>query len=640
MNSATTPTTNGNGSSAANDNHYPVFQPNQVLSNSDLNQIVSYLDSQSRLTRTRAIGMGIVCGLTIKVKQEGTNPTISLTAGCGITSAGYFVHYQPTGKTEDDTLTHFRVIELQRQKFGLTENPQDIVQVRELVTAATVQAEQQQEEDFTQLTEDNLQNQTIAILYDWDDSRRDTCLLDCDDKGQDRNFRLRFLLLDLPSSLETVSLPYLDATTLLKQGYQIPTGIELGTYFQGWYDVPNYIIKRLGYQSAADSADGTEKIDLSQIVAFDSLREAYHKVCKEAIPGISSTFTQIHKLFGPFVGGWKPDEHDFDHLQDQLTTYLNSFQSDSAESLYGIQYFYAYLVDLIAAFRELKDLLFDLMADCMPDLTRFPTYLLLGEVPLAAPAICARPSLYRHHFTQPPIYNGNAKRLQAARHLYTRLLEMSQGFALRSRSASETVKITPSRSRLAPLGEQAIPYYYSYTDLAPYWNSDACRQGRSNQLPGYDCSEAHLTDRLDWSDFFRIEGHIGKTLNTAMTAINNYRQTFNLAFDLVAVRLSEKASLGSYVKEYPGLEHLGGVPQGGTFMLVYTDKSDRVIGDFCLPYPFKPPVKPAENCFQEACLTICQGFKNQERIFAVSETRAGKTFEWDNYGRLQSKTDG
>jgi hypothetical protein len=54
------------------------------------------------------------------------------------------------------------------------------------------------------------------------------------------------------------------------------------------------------------------------------------------------------------------------------------------------------------------------------------------------------------------------------------------------------------------------------------------------------------------------------------------------------------------VQDHPGLDHLGGVWRGGTFVVVYDD-GGRVVGDFTLPYPaaevevpepVQPPLSP------------------------------------------------
>ncbi|MGC2577729.1 MAG: hypothetical protein WA376_09120 [Terrimicrobiaceae bacterium] len=66
---------------------------------------------------------------------------------------------------------------------------------------------------------------------------------------------------------------------------------------------------------------------------------------------------------------------------------------------------------------------------------------------------------------------------------------------------------------------------------------------------------------------------------------------FGHLFDVYKKRLAkvrQRSVFQKFVSENPGLEHLGGVPAGGTFVLVYaaSDDADRrlVKADFCLPY--------------------------------------------------------
>ncbi|MRR57845.1 MAG: hypothetical protein EG824_06495, partial [Deltaproteobacteria bacterium] len=71
--------------------NYPIFEANQVLSFSHLNQVFNYLDEQERLTRANLIGIGIVCGLEIRFNPDESPETIHLSRGCGVTSQGYLI---------------------------------------------------------------------------------------------------------------------------------------------------------------------------------------------------------------------------------------------------------------------------------------------------------------------------------------------------------------------------------------------------------------------------------------------------------------------------------------------------------------------------------------------------------------------
>src|SRR5258708_22946380 len=77
---------------------YPEYVADQVLTAHDLNESFKYLDEQGRMTRTNLIGIGIVCGLTIKT---GTALfSITITKGVGVTSQGYLVSVPETTYTK------------------------------------------------------------------------------------------------------------------------------------------------------------------------------------------------------------------------------------------------------------------------------------------------------------------------------------------------------------------------------------------------------------------------------------------------------------------------------------------------------------------------------------------------------------
>src|SRR5438874_6542667 len=86
--------------------HFPVFEANQVLTSRHLNDVFDYLDQQTRLTRSNLIGIGIVCGLEIKLATSGATAVL-LSRGCGVTSEGYLI-VEP----EDVSLVSYRVYTL------------------------------------------------------------------------------------------------------------------------------------------------------------------------------------------------------------------------------------------------------------------------------------------------------------------------------------------------------------------------------------------------------------------------------------------------------------------------------------------------------------------------------------------------
>jgi hypothetical protein len=109
---------------------------------------------------------------------------------------------------------------------------------------------------------------------------------------------------------------------------------------------------------------------------------------------------------------------------------------------------------------------------------------------------------------------------------------------------------------------------------------------------------------LDAYDFYRVEGHIGREevylyppereenegRYKVEEALRFLIQKYNLDFELVVWdidKLTEEYSLGdeltnSFKTTILGAEHLGGVPKGGTFILVLDN--GVAVADFCLPY--------------------------------------------------------
>ncbi len=574
---------------------YPIFTPNQVLTKDDLNGSVSYLDGLNRLTRTHLIGMGIVCGLEVQTLDNRAE--IWITPGCGITSEGFCIQYAPIADEEDkeeakqkNTFTHYRDnVPLAKNLFIKSESSQENYLVRELITAEQAQTNPQGIQPLTALSQKELESQVLVILYDWEDlTRQDYCQFSYDDRGQERSFRLRFLLLPSQNTKEE----NLSAERLLRQGYQmnkLPERwedfatqeiFELRKHFLQEFDretnkfqdfAPQ--VQRFGYMQ------GENTVDLTKIYDYKTFRENYDLICKNAIAAIGKAFPRLFWLFSPFFTAFQPKSgDDFSQLQDDLEYILKGIKlenildyfkvkeinkeietlikSEQIQSTYNLQYFYDYLSLLVAAYYELAEAAFDLMDDCTPDTRRFPRVLMLGLVPPPSQGteVYAAPSAYRSHFTQPPIYNANQLRVKQVRYLYQRLLKLCEKDSFYLLPFYNTpLKITPSKDQSTPLSKQAIPYYLNYPNLYQYWNYDAYRKGRSNYHPAYFYPKKNagekphefkeLTYRLDGYNFYRIEGHIGKANADVVERIQEYQQRYNLAFDVIALKVGSQITI-------------------------------------------------------------------------------------------------
>ena len=101
---------------------FPDFQPNQVLTNTQLNQLRQYLDDQTRLSRVRLVGTGIVCGLYANLTEEKKKEQYSIhitggncittnddekicMVGYGVTSDGYIIELKDSSYRNYRTYT-------------------------------------------------------------------------------------------------------------------------------------------------------------------------------------------------------------------------------------------------------------------------------------------------------------------------------------------------------------------------------------------------------------------------------------------------------------------------------------------------------------------------------------------------------
>ncbi len=581
-----------------NQTGYPIFTPNQVLTKDDLNELVSYLDGLNRLTRTHLIGMGIVCGLEVQTLEKKAG--IYITSGCGITSEGFCIQYSsiPVQNQAEskNTFTHYRdKVQLSKNLFIKSKFPKKNYLVRELITAEEAEKKPQGIQPLTAIQDNELYSQVVVILYDWEDlARQDYCQFSYDDRGQERSFRLRFLLLpsqDSKNPSQNTEEEYLSAERLLRQGYQMDKLPERWSSFatQEIFELRNHFLQEFDretnkFQDFAPQVQrfgctaDNNSVDLTSINNYKTFRENYYQICENAIAAIDKAFPQLFWLFSPFFTAFQPNSgKDFSQLKENLKNIfkgiklenllenikvkeinpeIQTLKPEQLQSTYALQYFYDYLSLLVAAYYELAEATFDLMDDCTPDMQRFPRFLMLGLVPSPSQRteVYLAPSVYRSHFTQPPIYNSNRVRLQEVRYLYERLLKLSEPESFYLLPFYNTpLKITPSQDRSVPLSKQAIPYYLNYPNLYKYWNYDTYRKGRSDRHPAYFYPKRNpeenfhefqdLNYHLDNYSFYRIEGHIGKANDQVFKNIRDYQKRYNLAFDVITLKLGNRASL-------------------------------------------------------------------------------------------------
>ncbi|MFN4079870.1 MAG: hypothetical protein ACK4NS_03125, partial [Saprospiraceae bacterium] len=451
---------------------------------------------------------------------------------------------------------------------------------------------------------------------------------------------------------------------------------DLWLCLQPAYGLPELPLYRFGFYQHDDCAPNELDIsDFPKICSTDDIYLTWKPIVDEAL-------RHLNKAAKLLIGRYRPllfplfNSGQFEKKLNLLTEkWIRFVKYNDAEGVgkgtkYYAQYFYDLARDLTAAYHELRGELIELMNDLRPltyeMLIDERCFLILG--PALRPAVCiGRPPL-RDYFRQPPIFNDNAKRLDTAKLYFCRFFAMIEGFYLPDyvpkselpgwcqpdESHGEDIpvvpgfsrlRITPSRSYFYPLSEQAIPFYYPLNDnsgsLQHFWNYHRARTLSADRLHSYHATDTPadfpsysrrretlrpLHYSLDPYDFYRIEGHIGKTRIRLYGPTNDgdqsgeypvyealvfLKQKYNLDFDVVQMRVSDmqdmscenadknhlyaigdsgdpRESAWSFGRNLLGADHLAGVPKGGAFILV-TDNEGCVVADFSLPYRCCPP---------------------------------------------------
>src|SRR4051812_29355103 len=81
---------------------YTVFERDQVLTHDQLNSLSDYADDNIRLSRVKALGVGVACGLRVFV--SAANADVRVTKGAGITTDGDLLYLESLG-----VYTQFRI---------------------------------------------------------------------------------------------------------------------------------------------------------------------------------------------------------------------------------------------------------------------------------------------------------------------------------------------------------------------------------------------------------------------------------------------------------------------------------------------------------------------------------------------------
>ncbi len=506
----------------ADQNKYPVFEANQVLTNAHLNQVFDYLDEQNRLTRANLIGIGVACGLD--VSHDPATAHVGITRGCGVTSEGYLilvpedldlVSYKPYNLPDDVAYTPFTF---------LLGPPPVAVQypMWEMFPIG--------EPDALPLTNAFLANKVVVLFLELKkDGLRNCSPNNCDDRGEEVSIAVRKLLFER-SDLDKI----IAAANGLENGSSasdindaLSAKLNLVDLRIRRFDVPN--------TSPATSED-----------VYAAFFETFQK--DGLVADTASALNAAYNAFKPVLEKEFP-ANPFAGFQTAFG-FLDGVPTTTTQVRF-VQYYYDFFDDLLKAYDEFRWAGAELLCLCCPPDGLFPRHLMLGEV---FPSVNA--AIYRHRWLSSPASCCSCEdEMDALLLLFRRLVEMIARFTNNppmpekgnNRNSDPQIRITPSKRGDVAVSEKCIPYYYTQNGTPPLytlWNAQKTRRGRAKQNLSYRADEyataqfvkTPLRFDLEAYNFFQIEGHLGKNYVDVLQTLTAIKVQNRLPIEIVALR--------------------------------------------------------------------------------------------------------
>jgi hypothetical protein len=531
---------------------FTIFENNQVLTADHLNDLFNYLDVQSRRTRTRGIGVGIICGLEIGVLE---NRHLVVSKGTAITTDGDLLAFD--FDQEFDQYGPFEDLNARYSYFQLPDSQR--IPLLELRNSQLVGSTPGLDLSVLESTTGTSLGDYVGILYLEDyDNDPDLCTgTDCDNKGMTAVKDLKVLLVhktNMGSLLQ--SMPVMN---------------------KDYFSLEDMHIPRVVVSTAIDTFNELNASFNNVLSVKDDIKAKLIKAYQTCQAIVEDEFEE-----GDPTTGWST-------LLDQHFT-----AGDSTTT----QYVYDFARDICEAYNEMRESLFSDDMLCCPDVALFPKHIMLGLVRNAkvktpivpvdtailrpldlSPFLQPRPTLlknirfnigtfirrfkkihidleYRHHFYESPILNNNDEADELIRFCFMRLHSMITNFKVPTlqevQSLAAGLKVTPSYYEDMPLAARSIPFYYRYNPNLPlnlYWNFKANTRKKENEIlyyfaNAYPSPPPSTLNPLAYSilkfPFFRIEGHIGFSRADVEAALNKIILDNNLPINIQSLQVEKR----------------------------------------------------------------------------------------------------
>ena len=543
-----------------NNQIYTLFEEDQVLSANHLNELRDYLDRQDRETRTQLLGVGIVCGL--EVEKLGTG-MIKITGGVGITSRGYLVSIPSTecthirkyndpgtiepapGEEEAGIYAPFKNSEGEQiLLWELVDVPDDEAAAPDMFPINLGSAGTIVDEETGQTV--HFSQYAVLLYLEMEDEDLEDCFGDdCDENGIRRSLNWKKLLVN-KSDLENI----------IRSRRKIGPEVNLSNEVNICQNLEDPFVERLGYYFNAGKtntendnnfSDDQGSLSLTGYHKFAHLADDYRVIIEKASVRIGKALAESYQGYQPLLSDMYPS-HPFSGFDNNNPTENGLFKLIAKEIRFkpqAIQYAYDFLKDLVDAYNEFCDVACEVSAVCRPNPALFPRHLMLD---LAVPDEGPARSPYRHYFRPSPILDGHVDLKQKMRFLHRRLSKMTEQFSVDTAEDDE-IRITPGKTRLAKLGDRAIPYYYNVDEaktLLRLWNYQKKLRNKYEHVNSYHAVEYAGRSELQSammsyhkSPFLRVEGHVGRNYENVLAEVVESTERLNLPIKVVGVKLSK-----------------------------------------------------------------------------------------------------
>lgn len=508
----------------AHEYDYPDFQPDQVLSADHLNHSFAFNEQQERLTRTNLIGIGIVCGL--KATKSSDGKTITITKGTGVTSQGYLIVH---GKENSEEAIEYK----KYRSFNAVQDIKYDVFVSGITARYTIWElldDNEAKPEDAELSNFFLGTKVCLLFYEMLEVDAKNCdTTSCDDKGKTVTITVRKLLVNSG-----------DADTIIAELNAKSQASGSGEVFPGITALPELRLPRFD-------------VTATVLGSASDVYKAYQKVFTQTF--VESTGKALNSAYGLFKKYLKDSSDPFANFNTAFAFLHNN--TISGNDLLHFQYYWDFFCDLIAAYNEWRLAAQPLGAICTPPEALFPRHLFLcnfGE------ADGIEKSKYRNYFIPSPLLAQQEKAYKEFQSLFQRLTRMVSNKSLPipmvagSKTADINIRVTPSLVGNFPLGYRAIPYYYKANEaankLVDVWNYEETKLGKQKFILSYAHAYNNNDDfvinplryDLEAYNFFRVEGHIGKSFDGVLSNLKTIVNTYRLPIDVIALELGNDVS--------------------------------------------------------------------------------------------------